>query len=251
MSINDKFHVVLVEPEDPLNIGSVARAMMNLGFRHLHLVAPVEYDPDRARITACHAAPLLDRIILHDRFEDAVSEMEDVVALSGRTRARGGLSVTTLSEWSSALPNGEVRETALVFGCESSGLREEHLDLCRRTIRIPSDEECSSFNLAQAVLLVLYEITRTLPDSGAALSSPDPKNDLPTWNDYFQLDRIVESAMKGSGFLREGTPEPVPGVIRNLFRRLPLNRQEMGILLGLFGKIDGTLRRSRAEKADP
>jgi tRNA C32,U32 (ribose-2'-O)-methylase TrmJ len=39
----DRIHVVLVEPGDSRNVGSVARAMLNLGYRHLHLVAPPRY----------------------------------------------------------------------------------------------------------------------------------------------------------------------------------------------------------------
>jgi hypothetical protein len=41
--------------------------------------------------------------------------------------------------------------------------------------------------------------------------------------------------------MRVGTPEPVPGLVRNLFRRIDLDKREMGILLGLFGRLDRVL----------
>ncbi len=243
----DSFHIVLVEPEKSLNIGAVARAMMNLGFRHLHLVAPREYDRQIANVTACWATPLLDSLIIHDTFAEAVGGMEDVVGLSGRDAGTAAHFVT-LSQWSDALANRSSRTTALVFGPEDNGLRQEHLNQCSRIIRIPSTEENPSFNLAQSVLLVLYEITKSLP-ADPSLSSARSQN-TPTWNDYFQLDRLLDAVMQESGFAREGTPAPVPGLVKNLFRRLELNPQEMGILLGLFGKIDTNLRRRKEATTD-
>lgn len=241
----DRFHIVLVEPAESLNVGAVARAMANLGFGRLHLVAPRNYDRARARITACWAEPLLDRLLIHDRFEDAIAGVEAVVGLS-EAREAGRAHRVTLPAWASGLTERSVGEMALVFGPEDSGLRQEHLDRCRWIVTIPSAAACPSFNLAQAVLLVLYEITRTLPDG--TLLPVAPQAGLPTGNDYLQLERLLDSVMRDSGFLRNGTPAPVPGVVRSLFHRMPLDRREMGVLLGLFGKIDRTLRRNGPEK---
>lgn len=240
------FHVVLVEPAESLNVGAVARAMMNLGFRHLHLVAPVGYERARAAITACWAEPLLDSLTIHERFEDAIADVQLVVGLSGRT-GKNREPYTTLPEWVSTLPAHPIPKTALVFGPEDNGLRQEHLDLCRWIIRIPSTEENPSFNLAQAALLVLYEIQRTLAPLPAMENAPD----APTGNDYQQLDRLVEAVMTESGFLRSGTPAPVPGTVRNLFRRLDLSPQEMGIMLGLFNRIYKSLRYGAPTEAMP
>jgi TrmH family RNA methyltransferase len=246
------FHIILVEPAESLNVGAVARAMMNLGFRHLHLVAPVGYDRTRAAITACWAEPLLDSLVIHERFEDAIADMQLVVGLSGRT-GKNREPYTTLPEWVSTLPARPIPKTALVFGPEDNGLRQEYLDLCRWIIRIPSTEENPSFNLAQATLLVLYEIQRTFaPLTDHRSPTTDHRlADAPTGNDYQQLDRLVEAVMTESGFLRDGTPAPVPGTIRNLFRRLDLNPQEMGILLGLFNRVYKSLRYGSPTETPP
>ncbi|MBC8138155.1 MAG: hypothetical protein H8F28_19930 [Fibrella sp.] len=244
---DDNFHIVLVEPEKSLNVGAVARAMMNLGFRHLHLVAPREYDRRTAEVTACWATPLLDALIIHETFEAAVADIAEVVGLSGRDGISPAL-LATLPDWTGDLPNRVARKTALVFGPEDNGLRQEHLNQCRRVIRIPSAAENPSFNLAQSVLLVLYEITRALPDD-AMLTVPRAPGGSPTWNDYFQLDRLLDTAMTESGFVREGSPAHVPGVVKNLFRRMEMTPQEMGILMGLFGKVNTNLR--HGERRNP
>ena len=240
---NEDFHVILVEPQESLNVGSVARAMMNLGFRHLHLVAPRGYSHDRARITACWAEPLLDSLTIHDTFPDALADMEDAVGLSLRYGRNPAFSVM-LPEWTATLPGRQPRRTALVFGPEDNGLRREHVDLCRYVIRIPSAEDSPTFNLAQSVLIVLWELTKTLP-------APPPGEGVarvterPTGNDLVQLDRLVDSVMTESGFVRPGSPEPTPGLIKNLLRRMDMDKHEAGVLMALFGRVNTALRQRR------
>jgi tRNA/rRNA methyltransferase len=233
-TVLDNFHVILVEPAYGLNIGATARAMMNLGFRHLHLVAPKNYDPERARSTALAAEPILKAMRFHDTFMEAIGEMEEVVGLAFR-RGRNPSNFVTLTEWTEQLATRASRKTALVFGPEDNGLRQEHLNYCRWIVRIPSSTAFDSFNLAQSVLLVLYEITKALPDA-AALTAPREIRRSPTVNDYVQLDRLLEGVMQGSGFIPSDTPPP--DAVRNLFGRLDLTTQEIGILLSLFGRIN-------------
>jgi rRNA methylase len=245
----DRFHVVLVEPENSLNIGAVARAMMNLGFRHLHLVAPPQYDRERADVTARNARVLLDAMTIHETFEEALAGMEEVVGLS----LRGGKDpahFVTLPEWSRALPTRPaLPKTALVFGTEDNGLRQDHLDHCRWIIRIPSTDAFDSFNLAQSVLLVLYEITKALPDAAAPLPALSTA-ERATGNDFAQLDRHLDAIMREIGFARADSPPRVPGLLKNLFRRMDLSPQEMGVLLAFVARVNKTLQRRRGSGGD-
>ena len=156
---NDHIHVVLVEPGDSLNVGSVARAMSNLGFRHLHLVAPPRYDPERAAITACWAADRLGEAQHHDTLAEALAEMEHVVGFTAR-HGRNRPQHLLLPEWVTRTTAEPPKRTALLFGSEDDGLRREHLVNCNWLVRIPSSEENPSFNLAQSVLLTLFELSR-------------------------------------------------------------------------------------------
>lgn len=237
----DNFHVVLVEPAYSLNVGGVARAMMNFGFRHLHLVAPVNYEPERAAVTALTARPLLENLYQHDTLAHAVGDMEEVVALAMRP-GKNPSQFATLPDWASGLAQKPVRKTALVFGPEESGLRQEHLNLCRWVVRIPSTHAFASLNLAQSVLLTLYEVSHSLPHEH--LQAPPSTLRWATRNDYLLLDQAVESVMKQSGFVMRGPQPPASQAVRNLFGRLELTAQEVGILLSLFERVDGTLKRS-------
>jgi tRNA/rRNA methyltransferase len=239
----ENFHIILVEPQNNRNIGSVARAMSNLGFAHLHLVAPQNYDATIASVTACWGNSVLNNLQIHPTFHSAIANSENVVALSGRdAKGKNPAHHLLLPEWTQTLTGHLGHKTALVFGAEDHGLSNEHLQLCRSVIRIPASVENPSFNLAQSVLLTLYEITKALPST-----PPTPFVDpaLPTGNDYLQLERLLDAVMLDGGFIRSGSPAPTADTVKSLFRRLEMTQQEMGILLGLFGRVHTTLERQK------
>ena len=55
----DLYKVVLVEPQNPINVGNVIRAMKNMGLKHLALVNPAEMDLSRTQISAHRSADML------------------------------------------------------------------------------------------------------------------------------------------------------------------------------------------------
>ncbi len=234
-SLYDRFHVVLVEPGDSLNVGSVARAMTNLGFAHLHLVAPPRYDPGRAAITACWAGEMLERASFHDTLEEALAPMEHVVGFSarhGRNRPRHLL----LPDWIGRIAQAPPARTALVFGAEDDGLRREHLSHCNWLVRIPSSEQNPSYNLAQSVLLILFELSRQhWPDTW------EGPRQLPSSGEFYQLEKLVDEVLTRCRFYGEGTPHPIPDKVKHLLRRMEPDSREMQVLLGMFGKINGAL----------
>jgi tRNA/rRNA methyltransferase len=249
MPFSDTFHIVLVSPQESLNVGSVLRAMLNLEYKYLHLVAPRDFDPHRARITACHAESLIPSIQIHKTLSDALAPMQNVVGFSAQT-GRNRLSIESLPQWarSQRFTVAKQIKTALVFGPEDTGLFLEDLDLCRTLIAIPSGAEYSSFNLAQAVLLALYSIRESVLDADVGDSVPSEhgseeagQGGLASWRDFQYLDSLVDSVLELSRFYRKGTPQPIPGVVKRLLRRTEPSDREMGIMLGMFRRIEGVL----------
>lgn len=237
---HDNVSIVLVEPGDGRNLGSVARAMDNLGFSDLRLVAPREIDWELAEIVSCHGSNVLKEAKSFDDLAAALEPFHDVVgftAATGRDRRTMQSVIAWVDEISTDLP----RKTALVFGPEETGLRREHLGLCRQLVSIPSRSGNRAYNLSHAVLIALYEVSRlgwreeSIPEEAAA----EPAD----WNDFDQLDRMLQSVGKQSGFFRDGTSERVPGLLSNIVRRLSVDKREIAILLGLFGRVERQFRR--------
>ena len=242
-------HVVLVEPGDSLNVGAVARAMSNMGFANLRLVAPPRLNLDEAARTACWAEEMVRQAPIFPTLAEALAPMREVVGFTarhGRHRPRHAM----LDDWCGGWLQRRPGPTALLFGPEDTGLRAEHITSCRWLVRIPSREENPSFNLAQAVLLGLYELERALPAPSEEAPAQGPP--LAQEAELTQLERIVEEVLVRSGFYGKGTPAPLPGLVKHMLRRIVPDTREMPVLLGMFDRINRTLSgRSPAQPFPP
>ncbi|MCS7067835.1 MAG: RNA methyltransferase [Meiothermus sp.] len=170
--------VVLVGSQEPMNVGAAARAMQNFGISDLWLVAPeprVREDlalhpgGSLAYRLAVHAEEILDRLKVVQTLAEAVGEARLVVGTTVREREIYTGPVVgpkaMAHRVAEVAPQGRV---ALVFGRETSGLTTDELDLSQLIVRIPTSPKQSSLNLAQAVLLLCYEVF------GMALEPPKP-----------------------------------------------------------------------------
>jgi TrmH family RNA methyltransferase len=211
--------------------------MSNLGFRHLHLVAPPRYHAEDAATTACWATDILAAAQMHTSLEDAIAPLQHVIGFSvreGHNRPR----LLLLDQWIDLWHGEPAQETALVFGPEDTGLRQEHVALCRWLVRIPSAADNPSFNLSQAVLLALHELSQR--EAGAVTGEQGPRR-LPAQREFLELDRIVDEVLTRARFYHRGTPEPLPGVVKHLVRRMDPDEREMRVLIGIFSKVNKAL----------
>jgi len=158
--------VVLVEPEKSLNVGMIARAMKNFGFRDLLLVNPVFESFDRAYAAAMRARDVLESCRIVVSLEEALEGCD----LSVGTTAKPG-GPTSIAR--RAVPLREFVESlrwsgtvALVFGRESTGLTNEELASCDVVVTIPAHEEYPTLNLSNAVAVTLYEFYMKLRGGG-------------------------------------------------------------------------------------
>ncbi len=158
--------IVLVETSHSGNIGSAARAMMNMGLTRLVLVKPRHWPSQEAVSMAVSAASILDSAVVVESLEAAVSDCHVVIGTSARLRTMP-VPLLDPSECAAkvlALPSPQ--QVALVFGREISGLTNEELHRCHYHVHIPVNPDYSSLNLAAAVMVLSYELRK------AALAMP-------------------------------------------------------------------------------
>ena len=230
-------HIVLVEPQDSLNVGSIARAMMNFGFQHLHLVQPGDFSIEKAMVTGRWAEDILRGAVVHNSLASALDGMQDVVGFSSHHRPRRG-EPTPLPDWLRTINVSTNDKRALLLGREDTGLTVEAIEQCRLLIRIPTRAEYPALNLAQSALIVLYEMSRLAWDT-----IERPHSELPSWNHYSQLDRLCSEVMNLSGFHRGEAGEPTANSVKNMLRRIQMNEKEMRIMLALFNRVHLSLTR--------
>jgi tRNA/rRNA methyltransferase len=151
--------VVLIRPQLGENIGAAARAMANFGLRQMRLVAPRDGWPNpKAADMAGRALDILDDAQLFATPQEAVADCEFVLATTARARA----GTTPVLDPRAAMEKLRRRQAAgqrcaILFGPERTGLENEEVTLADAVVTIPVSADYPSLNLAQAVVVLMYE----------------------------------------------------------------------------------------------
>ena len=153
-------YFVLVEPSESGNIGASARAIKNMGFRNLCLVNPQAEMTDEGRWFARNAHDVLESAQVFGSVAEAVSDKSVIVGTSRREGKRRGLMLPVEEGAGRIHDLSENNKIAILFGREARGLFNDEVDECGFMLRIPSSELQPSLNLAQAVLIVAYELSK-------------------------------------------------------------------------------------------
>jgi tRNA/rRNA methyltransferase len=152
--------IVLVRPQLGENIGKAARAMLNFGLVEMRLVAPRDGWPNPAAGPAASGADeVLAGARVYDSTAEAVADCAHVYATT--VRKRGVTKPVLTPEIAAMEMAGQLGRSAILFGAERSGLETDDVALARAIVTVPINPEFSSLNLAQAVILVAYEWSKT------------------------------------------------------------------------------------------
>lgn len=239
--------VVLYQPKDPINIGTVVRAMRNTGFSQLRLVEPASDDARRINLSAPRSEAQVQAIRRFPSITDALYDVTYTVGLTARTRKANYTVMHAREAASVLLPRATMGKIALVFGREDWGLPNEVLTRCDAYVTIPANPEYTSFNLAQAVLLMLYELF--LAAQNQPLSLPQPKRKFPQ-ADRAELEGMyaqIESALWRIEFIKSRTSRGIMRTLRHIFSRTELDEREVRVVRGIFHEILKFLERKGIE----
>ena len=240
----DNIVVVLCRPQTLVNIAGAIRAMKNMGLRRLRLVRPAEYDPAGIEGIAHRSADVLAATTLHASLDDALADALYVAGTTARTRELATQHVTPRAAAPDLLARAAQGPLALLFGSEDNGLTAEELDRCHCVLRIPTNPSYRSLNLAQAVLIVAYELWQAneqpVPIAGR---SAQPANAA-------QLEGLfdaAERALSSIGFFKSGSSSVIMRSLRGLIHRAEPDAREAALLRAMALKTLHFLRRKGIE----
>lgn len=249
--------VILVRPRFPENIGMAARAMANMGVGELVLVRPERWEKDKALpLATVQGRELLDSVIVLD---DLQSALASCVAAYGTTARTGGWRKEVIPPEKAA---HEIRhiareggKAALVFGSEDRGLSNEEVEQCTRLVTIPTIAAHSSLNLAQAVLLMLYECAK----ADMALPFTRQQGEKSAWTktcsgldsrratlaeESLLMERLRE-VLQRIDYLPDDNPAWFLQPMRRFMRKSRLRRHEFDMLMGICRQIENALGKNR------
>jgi len=232
----DSISIVLVRPKFHENVGSVARAMKNMGFHRLMVVQGCSPLHMNAYRLASGAEEILERAEEFFTLREAIAQMGCVVGMTSRNRKERGSLLTPKVLAKRLVSISEKNAVGLVFGPEREGLTNEELSLCHFRVTIPSSESFPSLNLAQAVMVLCYELFQA---QGGVERDSFPVAPVE------QLERLfdhMEETLIGIGFLDPHDPKRIMRVIRKIFGKSQLDEREVKILHGIWSQMDWCLK---------
>jgi tRNA/rRNA methyltransferase len=225
--------IILVEPQIPENIGAAARAMNNMGFSRLILVKPENCDLTRILKTATGTSiDIVEDMEVYDNLLDAIGPFHYVVGTTARIGVHRPALTNPRDLAGGLAPITQNNRVAILFGPENRGLSNEHLRYCHTIASIPT-ARFASLNLAQAVMIICYEIFR------AGRTPPDEL--FPRLADKFELEGMydhLKSVLTRIGFIHPQNPEHWMLNIRRFLSRLPLRAREVRVIRGICRQID-------------
>ncbi|WP_281850103.1 RNA methyltransferase [Dyella sp. GSA-30] len=248
----DLLRFVLVRTSHPGNIGSAARAMRTMGFSRMELVAPSRFPHAEASALAAGADDVLGSAGVHDELVDGLAGCSLALGLSARRRGVNLPEISpreAASQALAAVARGE--QVALVFGNERTGLENEELARCHAMVRIPSVDDFSSLNLAQAVQVMAYEVR--MAQLGDAPQAPPPREDAEPLADAAQMERFYEHLLQtldDIDFHKGRAPTTIMLRLRKLFQRAQMDERELRMLHGIFADAQRMARLARGKSEE-
>ena len=236
--------VVLVRPRFPENIGMVARACANMGVERIILVTPERWDIDKARPLATpQAEKILTRIQVTATLAEALADAALVVGTTARTGGwRREMLGPEQAAQALALACAEGESAALVFGAEDCGLSNEEIEICHQLVRIPTAPDSPSLNLAQAVLLMLYECRKASCVQHFAEEAQQGSRRA-SQAEQERLFQNVKELLLSIDFVHSDNPDYFLMPMRRFLGRASLRRHEYDMLMGVCRQLRTMLRK--------
>jgi len=224
--------IVLNQPRYPENIGAAVRAIRNMGIDRLIVVDPRDYDLEKIQKMATHGC--LDTVAaIHLRANLKVA-LEPFQYVIGTTARLGGQRHTgkPAATAEKIVSISQENQVAVVFGREDRGLSNEDLRLCHELVHIPT-AEFSSLNLAQAVMIMCYELFNAGVESKPAyVPRMAQRQELDT-----MLDQLREILIRIS-YINPENPDYWMHHLRQFFTRIQVRAREVSIIRGLIRQVD-------------
>lgn len=243
--------IVLVRPQYAGNIGAVCRAMKNMGLSRLILVSPLQDHLSlEARMMALSAQDILEKAEIYPSLNKALEGFRWIAGTSARAGRNRGPFITPREICPEILLHARSIPVALLFGPEDRGLTNEELAPCQALISIPTHKGFRSLNLAQAVMIICYELfVASLGHQGEEnfpphlLSSPRAE--------FQKLEKMyahLEELLLKIGFLDPKNPKRIMHALRRIFGRAQLTDRDVAILRGIFRQLEWYATKGRPKE---
>ena len=224
--------IILFEPQLEENIGAVARAMLNFNFHNIRIIKK-GWKPSKVTFkNSAKADEILKNAKVFNNLEDAINDLHYIFATSNRKRDLN-TDVVNLKKGARIINNNKNFKVGILFGPERSGLTNEAISLSDKIIEIPLNKNFKSLNLAQSVLLVVYELFNlNLYKINSVKKKKTKKKEL------LIFFKVLQNYLEKVNFFKVKEKKKI--MMRNIkaiFNKAELTEKEVKILLGIIKNL--------------
>jgi TrmH family RNA methyltransferase len=235
--------LVLVAPQDIVNIGSAVRIAKNFALSQVRLVAPEVFDPWRIEGIAHNTGDMIERITIHDTLDQAIADCVWTVALTARERTAKRTVYRPGPAAAELVAKSEAGAVAFVAGREDKGLTNEELDRCHALVTIPTNPEYKSLNLAQAVAIMCYETMLARGGERRPIKPPRKKAEPAQMELMERLFADWNAALENIEFFKTRQPDNVMRGLREVLFRAELDGREASLIRAMGIEVSRFLER--------
>ncbi|HEX6105411.1 MAG TPA: TrmH family RNA methyltransferase [Gemmatimonadales bacterium] len=236
--------LVLVNPQDIVNIAAAVRIARNFGIERMRLVDPAVFDPWRIEGIAHNTADFVQRIEMFPSLAAALADCVLTAVLTARARTAKRRTLRPRAAAAELVERAGEGPVAIVAGREDRGLTNEELDLGQVLVTIPTDPGHSSLNLAQAVAVMAYE--SWLARGGESQPLKRPRREAAA-ADSRQLEELFADwrrALWAIDFFKTRRPDAVMRSFREMVYRAALDGREATLLRAMGIEVVRYLQRT-------
>ena len=235
--MKSKFGFILVNPQLGENIGSCARSLKNFGFSDLNIVSPRDGWPNtKARMTSVGAYNIIQKAKIYKNVSDAVKQFDLVFASTARKRDVNKKHISIVN-FVKLLAKYRKTNIGIMFGPEASGMSNQDLSLANFIIQIPTSKELTSLNLSHAVIIICYEIYKSINSNDFKKEKVLTK--LTSKSSIKNLIKFLEKILDKKSFFKHSEKKKSMILnINNIFGRLELSDKELRILFSVISSLN-------------
>ena len=238
---NNFIKVVLIEPNGPINVGSIARICANFGVNDLRLVRPkCNLSDPIAKRMAVKGLTVLNNAKCFQKTIDAISDCSKIIATCGRID-HGDIPLENINNvYSWALENGINSNIAILFGREDHGLSNNELLYANKVVSLRTSKEYPSLNLSHAVSIIIHSLNEYKINKESSRVKNFNKILANPREIYFFL-KETKKLLLDVGFLMKHTSNAKMNKIKMLINRSEITSNELSLLRGMIKQINWSL----------
>jgi len=233
--------VILVEPNGPINVGSVARLCSNFNVNELRIVSPNcdIYSLDSKRM-AMRGISYLNNCKIYKSLSNALLDCDLVLATYGRVShslKEKQISLQEVSKWINNFKS--IKNLAIIFGREDRGLSNDELLLAQKVFTIETNNN-PSLNLSHAVSIVLYELCKELNHKNQKLKKDiNLANPIQIESTFKDLNKLLLKI----GYLLPHTSKSKINKFRKYILKAETSKRELDTLRGIIHQMNWALKK--------